>query len=152
MKIINAVDCRKKGNHAYLAALTLKDGEIVDRDFHNPSSFANDRHYAGRSCDCEFDLGDLKFPDGYAHCRDGNHASSHADNRYFLIKDFEVVKTFDSLEEMLKDAIPSPEFPDLEGTPRQVSWAETIRTRCFRKKAIADFANSSAKYWIDNFK
>lgn len=152
MKIIKAVDYRKKGNHAYLAALTLKGGEIAERDFYNPSSFADNRHYAGRSCDCEFDLEKLKFPDGYAHCRDGNHASAHQDDRYFLIKDKEVIKEFASLEEMLLDAFPAPDLPALEGTSRQISWAESIRSKCAMKNVDADYSNVSAKYWIDNYK
>lgn len=152
MTIINAIDYRNKGNHAYLAALTLEKGKVTKREYYNPTSFANDRHYAGKSCDCVFDLEKMKFPDGYAHLRDGRHASAHEDNRYYLIRDREIIEEFETLDDLLLHAFPVAELPLLEGSPRQIAWAESIRSRCFQAGIEADYSNVSVKYWIDNFK
>lgn len=153
MSIIKAVDYRKKGNHAYLAALTIDKGKVVDRVFYNPTKFMNDRHFAGKSCDCEFDLELLKFSDGYAHLRSGRHADYRSDNSYYLIKNCKVVNQFNSLNELILDACPIEiELPEMKGSTRQVDWADSIRLKCYQSRINADYQNADAKYWIDNFK
>lgn len=151
---ITAVDYKRKNINAYLDHVGIKDGRIVSHEFFSPTSYAEgNRQYTGQSVDCEFDLDKLEVPDGYYILREAKHASSKEVYFYFLIKNRDIELEFDSKQAMIDHACPvGSDFPELEGTPRQVDWAESIRKKCFQKGVTADYSNPSAKYWIDNYK
>lgn len=156
---IPAVCYRRKGNHAYLSLIEIKEGIIINRNFYNPDEYEDDeRRYKGQSVECWFHL--YNKPDGYYILREGAYSGRKQYFSYLLIENGDISKEFETEKEMLSHASKNTlegfkeksEFPDLEGSPRQVDWAENIREECNIYGLPADFFQTSAKYWIDNWR
>lgn len=151
--VIEAVCYRRKGNHAYLCFLTIKEGLIVNREFYNPDGYENnERRFKGQSVNCWFKLKGKS--DGYYILREGRHTSYKQSFSYLLIEGEEIIEEFDSEKEMLAHAsgVNNEEMPELEGSLKQIAWAENIRQECKAYGLPADFSRADCKYWIEKWR
>ena len=143
---------KRKGIYAYLCPLTIDGGKIERGDFYNGNPVDEgdnkERYYRGKSATVEIDLG--KFENGLYEYKE---AVGHKEKRgYLRIEAGCIVEEGETQQEMMDEVNPIPELPELEGTPRQVSWAESIREKAIRNGFPIEKAAKviSAKLWIDN--
>lgn len=142
----------RKGIYAYLCPLTIKGNKIERGHFHNADPIDEgdnkQRFYQGKSANVEFDLS--KFENGFLVLKEAN---GHKERRgYLKIEAGSISDEWETQQEMLVAEFPVPELPELEGTPKQVDWANSIREKAIRagyqvEKAVKV---TSAKVWIDN--
>lgn len=140
----------RKGVYAYICPLTIEGGQVLRGGFINGDPIESDRQrfHKGQSATVEIDL--AAHPDGLYEYKEANgHKSKFG---YLKVKGGEIIEEWFSKETMLEALMPAPELPELEGSARQVSWAESIRLKAIRagfpvEKAIKQ---TSAKAWIDN--
>jgi hypothetical protein len=140
----------RKGIYAYLSAVEVDGTDIKRGAFVNGSPIADDEnnYHRGKASTVEFDL--AKFADGWYEWKE---ASGHkASSGFFRLKNGEIVERCDSKTELVDLLNPVPELPELEGSDRQVSWAEQIRATAIRGGFPAKNAAkyTTAKTWIDN--
>lgn len=143
---------KRKGIYAYLCPLTINGSNIERGDFHNGNPVDEgdnkERYYRGKPATVEIDLS--KFEDGLYEYKE---AVGHKERRgYLRVEAGRIAKEWDSQQEMMDEASPVPELPELEGTPRQVDWAESIREKAIRNGFPVEKAAKviSAKLWIEN--
>jgi hypothetical protein len=142
----------RKGIYAYIAHLSVEGGDLKRGAFVNgvPVEEEKQAFYQGKSVTVEIDLS--CHQDGWYEYKE---ASGHKSRfGYILVKDGEISEELDSIEEVKDVLIPVPLnlLPDLEGTPRQIEWAASIRARAIRCGLPAEVAarQASAKAWIES--
>lgn len=142
----------RKGIYAYLCPLTINGSKIERGDFYSGEPLDEgdnkERYYRGKSATVEINLG--KFDDGLYEYKE---AVGHKERRSYLrVESGRIAKEWETLQEMMNEVNPVPELPELEGTPKQVSWAENIREKAVRNGFPVEKAKkvTSAKLWIDN--
>lgn len=149
----------RKGIYAYICPLTITGSHIERGDFINGSPVDNEddegenkrRFYQGKSALVEIELD--KHPDGlYEYKEASGHKSSFG---YIEVKGGCITREWESTAEMLDELKPVPELPPLEGSSRQVAWAEQIREAAIRDGILPEWAaqkSNQARDWIDNRK
>ncbi len=143
---------KRKGIYAYLCPLTINGSEIQRGEFYNGNPLDEgdnkERYYRGKSATVEIDLG--KFGDGLYEYKE---AVGHKERRgYIQITAGQIEKEWETQQEMIDEVNPIPTLPELEGTLKQVAWAESIREKAIRNGLPLEKAASvtNAKFWIDN--
>lgn len=148
---LRATAYRRKNINAYLAPITIQGSKIHRSKFinFNPIDEEKERYFKGQSASVEIELSTLD--DGLYELRE---ASGHKSSiRYIWIAKGEIHQEWDSLSELLDTISPPPELPPLEGSDKQVSWAESIRLNAIRDGISPEMAKNKslkAKDWIDN--
>jgi len=154
---IELTNYSRKGIHAYLCPVSIKDGRIDRGAFISATPLNADpdnqrRFYAGKSARGKVSIVGLtglyefkeasghKTSFGYLQLENGVIVNQWRDRERFL-------------EAMEAEAVGEQELPDLIGSPKQVAWAEDIRRKVILKlKSVedADYIHTeSAKWWID---
>jgi hypothetical protein len=143
---------KRKGIYAYLCPLTINGSAIERGEFYNGQPLEEgdnkERFYRGKAATVEIDLG--KFADGLYEYKE---AVGHKERRgYLQVQSGKIEKEWETQQEMLDEINPVPELPALEGSAKQVSWAESIREKAVRNGFPVEKAAkvTSAKTWIDN--
>lgn len=152
---------RSKGCPGYLAKLELDGNKIVKRDFVPESrrGDSDDRCFRGKHSPKYFDVD--KLENGIYEAKGWNQsvmAGKREITEYYEITGGEIIWCAEKLEEL---PIFQPEeavtLPDLEGSPKQISWAEDIRSKLVayctaKQKPIPEWMlqQQSAKFFIDN--
>jgi hypothetical protein len=146
---------RRKGINAYLL---MVGADIATADYGTPKTEADQaKAHTGKSHAVVIDLS--AKPDGNYKYKEANgHKTRYG---YLSIKDGEIVQEFESEQEMLSATLPG--LPELEGTEKQIAWAEKIRAKFIDSigDRITDWSPQSAAYaglekitqaksWIDN--
>lgn len=92
--------------------------------------------------------------DGIYKICDANFGSRKRDIKFIKIENGEITKTEYSLADIITSEM---EFPELEGSTKQIDWADNIRKTFITKLKAANkelpdyiFTTTSAKFWIDN--
>ena len=148
---LRATAYRRKNINAYLAPITIQGSKIHRSKFinFNPIDEEKERYFKEQSAVVEIELPTLR--DGLYELREASgHKSS---TRYVWIAKGEIQQEWDSLSELLDTISPPPEMPPLEGSEKQISWAEAIRLNAIRDgipAAMASRKSLKAKDWIDN--
>ena len=144
---------KRKGIYAYLCPVVLKGSTIERGAFFNGEPIEEgdnkERYYSGKSSKVYFDLG--RFDDGLYEYKEAN--DHKARRGYLQIQSFQIESEWNDLQEMLAAIAPLPaELPQLEGTPRQIAWAESIREKAVRGGFRVEKAAkvTAAKLWIEN--
>jgi hypothetical protein len=156
---------KRKSIFAYVSKLelTTNGADIKRGPFINGQPIESDkeRFYKGQSATVEIDLD--KLEDGiYEYKEASGHKSSFG---YIEVKGGEVVKDIDSKEDVLEMLFPLPTLPMLDGSDKQVDWANKIRAQALRwlwhqgfhgvSESYAEYCQklpTDAKWWIDNGK
>ncbi len=150
---------RNKGINAYLLAL---DTDIKFADYGQPATQedANKAHRS-KAHTVVIDLSN-KQDGGYKYKEAVGHKSKYG---YLLIKGGEIEAEFNNESELRSALVKNEgiELPELEGSDKQVAWANQIRDKFVAsiKHRITDWSkggavyealyrHSSAKLWIDN--
>lgn len=141
---------RRKGIYAYLCSVAIEQGQIKRGEFINGTPIESDKsnYHRGKSATVEFDL--TKFS-GWHEFKE---ASGHRSKTGFIdIQNGEIVgevATFSGLIEILAPIDSS--LPELEGSAKQIAWAEKIRATAIRSGLPLETAIQvkSAKQWIDD--
>jgi len=141
---LSAFTYRKKGINAYLRKLDISPtGNIKKTDYFWPER--GQESYQGKKSKVNFDL--TKLENGYyefLRCS----GESRSSISFLHIQNAEIKQEWESINDLIQGFL--PEFPQLTGTPKQISWAENIRLKAFRKGF--DCSETEAKWWIDNRK
>lgn len=92
--------------------------------------------------------------DGLYEICDANFGSRKRSIYFIKLENEEIVRSADHLSELI---VEDNEYPQLEGSYKQVAWAESIRQNFVAKlkqtdKKIPSWVNTQvgAKFWIDN--
>lgn len=123
---------KNKGIYAYLCPIEVRGSEICRGVFINGNPIDEgdneQRFYQGRSATVEFDL--ARLPDGVYEWKEAiGHKSAFG---YIEIRDGGIVRRWDNQEDLISELSPLPELPELEGTARQIEYAENLRARAIR--------------------
>jgi hypothetical protein len=140
----------KRGIYAYLCPIKLNGSQIERGSFLNgkPVESNKEDYYKGKLATVEFDLSPL--PSGvYEYKEAAGHKSSCG---YLKIENGKITQEFSTVADLVDSLSPLPPMPELEGTARQVEWAENIRATAIRNGFPVQSAlkYSSAKIWIDS--
>ena len=141
----------RKGIYAYICPLTIEGSCVRRGAFINGSPTEKDRSrfHKGQSATVEIDL--AKQPDGlYEYKEASGHKTSFG---YIEVKSGEISREWETTSKMLDALSPVPELPPLEGSDRQVAWAEKIRLEAIRDGILPRWAAAKttlAKDWIDH--
>jgi hypothetical protein len=145
----------RKGNYAYLAPVAVNNGTLERTAFINGAPPADDpanrqRVFAGKSGTVVIDLSKLK--DGFYERKEGISASRKADFDFLEIRAGKVIQEGLSKADVLNILAPTPRMPDLSGSAKQISWAESIRDKAIRGGFPVDkaMAQTDSRFWIDN--
>lgn len=156
--VLEAYAYERKGRNAWLAKIEIDGDRIANRDFYSP--WEKDREcYAGKLGKVCWRLSSL--PDGLYELDQANSnvmSGVKTYRSYLQVENHQVVEEWESLGELVKAKFPpaapadAPELPALEGSPKQVAWAEDIRAKAIKggfpvEKAVKIL---DAKKWIDN--
>lgn len=147
---------RSKGINAYLIPI---DTDINFADYGKPDTEEDlEKSYKGKSHTVVFDLSSKK-DGGYKYKCANGHKSQYG---WLLIKSGEIIEEFVN-EQDLRKALNPLVLPTLEGTEKQIVWAEKIRLDFIQSigDQITDWDKGSAAYeglvmiqsaktWIDN--
>lgn len=143
--IVTIDDMRSRGKAGYVARI-LSGGE---KQFIHPIERTG---YSTSRQQLTFQLTE----DGIYEVCDANFGSSKRNIYFVLIENSEERDRADTLAQLLVDD-EKLELPELEGSQKQIDWAQSIRTRFVAalkqaQKDIPDWvtSNTSAKFWIDN--
>lgn len=150
MSTLTLTNYSRKGIHAYLAPLTVRKGDLHRERFINGKPVDKDLYYKGKSVEVTFDLSSL--PNGLYEWSEYDRVTYKKASGFVNIENGEITEDL-SKDEVLQLLAPLPELPVLNGTPKQVSWAEDIRSRAIRsgKVSLEDASKeTSAKYWIEH--
>lgn len=151
-KYITLVSYRKKGINAYM----VKEGEDHTRhDYGTPIDEENQQlAYRSKRHTVQVRIDNL---DGVYRYREAGGADFNSlTTGYLLIENGEITEEADSAAALIAAADTS-ELPELEGSVKQVGWAESIREKIIAKFKQAGVsspayvkAETSAKWYIDN--
>lgn len=142
----------RKGIYAYLCPLKIEKGSLTRGHFYNADPIDEgdnkQRFYQGKSSTVQLDLS--KFEDGLYEWKEAVGHKSRLG--YLKLENGRIVQEWETSQEMIEDVDPLPTLPDLEGTPKQIDWASSIREKALRKGFPLEKAVKvvSAKAWIDN--
>ena len=155
---LTLTDYRRKGANAYLVPVTVNNGQISRGAFDSGNSDNYGRAGAGKANTRTIDL--KNKPDGWYEYQEGAHGSRHTYRGYIQVKGGKIVDEVPSSNNIteaknnfLSKVAPVKSMPSLNGSQRQVSWAESIREKAVRSgKITAEQASrvSESKWWIDN--
>jgi hypothetical protein len=145
----------RKGNYAYLAPISIKDGAINRDNFINGNPPKEDKYnrqrvYQGKSGYVQIDTS--KLNDGFYERKNAASQGRKADIDYLEIKSGRVTREGLSKSDVIGILAPVPKLPKLSGSDRQISWAEAIREKAIRAGLSPEKAatKTEAKFWIDN--
>jgi hypothetical protein len=145
----------RKGNYAYIAPVSVTNGTLERTRFINGAPPAGDdanrqRVFQGKSGYVEIDIS--KLPDGFYERKEAISASRKAEFDFLEIKDGRLLREGLSKTDVMNILSPVPSLPDLMGSDKQISWAESIREKAIRKGFPIEDAMSKtdSRYWIDN--
>jgi len=147
---IEVFSYRYKGVNAYIVPL---GGSKHDYYYGKPST-QWDEQLAHRSKrhSVTFDLN--KLTDGLYRLQGYDKCTGKSYYRYFKIENHKVVDDADTEKELLPPVVPN--LPELEGSPKQIKWANDIREQMIKKFLDNDkelhsqfFTETSAKKYID---
>lgn len=150
MATLQLIHYGKKGIYAYLCSVKVEGIKIERGVFVNGTPIEQDKQdfHRGKSATVEFDLS--KFEDGWYEYKE---ASGHrAKSAFIEIVKGEIKQEVESAQELIDLLNPVPELPELEGSSRQVEWAEQIRATAIRGGFPIDKAAKypQAKTWINS--
>lgn len=135
-------DMRSRGKIGYVAK-RLSNGQ---KQFLSPAERTG---YSTSRQKLTFDITE----DGIYEVCDANFGSSKKHLYYLKIEDG-TTKHFESFVDLIAD---NSNLPTLEGTEKQIAWAENIRARYIANLALSGekmpdhiVAETSANWWIDN--
>lgn len=138
---IKVQDMRFRGKPGYVAKIVNGEKQFLHGDCDDHSASTKNLTYQ-------------IVEDGIYEICDANFGSRKRDISFIKVVDGEITSETDSLAELLLADI---DLPELEGSEKQINWANSIRAEYFSKvvasdKSIPDFIKNqtSAKFWIDN--
>jgi hypothetical protein len=157
--VLTLTDYRKKGANAYLVPVKIENGNIVRGSFQNGQTDDYARAGAGKSNTVTIDLS--KSKDGWYEYQEGERASRNIYRGYIKVENGKIVdevsrdqlKKGGSKQAFLSKVAPVQSQPELSGSQKQVSWAESIREKAIRSGKITESQASSrtdSRWWIDN--
>lgn len=150
MSTLTLVNYGRKGVYAYLSPIEIRKGDIHRQRFINGKPANKDLYYRGKVVEVEFDITSL--PDGIYEWAEYNKTTYKRDSGFIRIENGEIAEDL-TKDEVLQLLSPLPELPTLNGTPKQVAWAEDIRSRAIRSGRVPledACQETSARYWIEH--
>lgn len=150
MSTLTLVNYSRKGVHAYIAPITLRKGDLHRQRFINGKPVDKDLYYRGKPVEVEFDLSSI--PNGIYEWSEYDRSTYKKSSGFIKVESGEITEDL-TKDEVLQLLAPLPELPILNGTPKQIAWAEDIRSRAIRsgKVSLPDACQeTSARYWIEH--
>lgn len=150
-KYIELVSNRSKGINAYLC---LEGANHINNDYGVPIDEINkERAHRSKSHKVQIRIDNLT--DGiYRIVECGGADLNKISKRYLKIVDGDIAEESENLNSLI---VGNLDLPELEGTPRQIKWAEDIRERAIAKYKSRNMESpkmlvqvKSAKWFIDN--
>lgn len=158
MATLQLTNYKRKAIYAYLCPVSVVAGQIQRGQFCNGKPVEDgeneNRYFCGKSATVEFDLS--KFEDGVYEWKEAvGHKSSTG---FIRVVDGDIISEWETSQELIASEVAqvllnqSVELPPLEGSERQIVWAEQIRQKAIAQGYSAEKAAKvvSAKKWIDN--
>lgn len=157
--VLELTDYRRKGANAYLVPVTVDKGTIVRGKFEGGDSDDYARAGAGKANTRTINLGNK--PDGWYEYQEGEYGSNRVYRGYIEVKGGKIVDQIaperltkgGAKEAFLAKVAPVKAMPELSGSAKQQSWAESIREKAIRVGKITEeqaAKQTDSRWWIDN--
>ena len=157
--ILELTDYGRKGANAYLVPVTVENGQVVRGSFESGKSSDYARAGAGKANNVSIDLSNKK--DGWYEYQEGAYGSNRVYRGYIKVEGGRITDQIErdrttgggATQAFLKKVAPVSAMPELSGSPKQQSWAESIREKAVRSgKISAERAatQTDSRWWIDN--
>jgi hypothetical protein len=135
---ITVTDMRAAGKPGYVAKIVDSQKQFLQAKSHS--------NHGSSAKQITYELTD----DGIYEICDGNFGGRKRNINFIKFESGEVIQESENLADLI---LTDTELSDLEGSQKQIVWAESIRSKALSKlkSPFPDWANNvSAKWWIDN--